>query len=165
MHLVTTKRNIRNTLMKDITYNDTRHKATRVFLDTNILLDYMSFRSEEALAVEYLVDMCIRGTIECCIAAHSLTDLFYIIRKDYTESDRNQIILTMCDVCHVQEISRDTIKQAIAAGYSRDLEDALQMQCAVDSHADFLLTRDRNGFDKSPVKVLLPHELIHELKL
>ena len=90
--------------------------------------------------------------------------IFYII-KDYTESDRNQIILTMCDICHVQEISRDAIKQAIVAGYSGDLEDALQMQCAVDSHADFLLTRDRNGFDKSPVKALLPHELIHELKL
>ena len=46
-----------------------------------------------------------------------------------------------------------------------DLEDALQIQCAVDCGADHLVTRDAGGFGKSPVKAIAPHSLIHELGL
>ncbi len=142
-----------------------RKRLPRVFLDTNILLDYLFFRSEEALAVEYLLNECRQSTVECVIAAHSLTDLFYIIRKDFTVEDRRTIVLSFCGMCRVQEISGSTIEHALDGGYTDDLEDALQIQCAIDSRSDYLLTRDLGGFTKSPVKVLAPHELIRELKL
>ena len=137
----------------------------KIFLDTNILLDYLYFRGEEALTVEHIFDACIAGTVDCCIAAHSLTDMFYIIRKDFSSSDRKQIVLNLCSICDVQEISRQTIEKAISANYSDDLEDSLQMQCALESGSEILLTRDKSGFGKSPVKVMLPHELIKQLKL
>ncbi len=139
--------------------------APRVFLDTNILLDYLYFRGEEALAAEYIFNVCANDSIECFIAAHSLTNLFYITRKDFSDAARKQIILNFCAMCHVQEISSDTVEKAIANGYSDDLEDALQIQCAVDCGADHLVTRDAGGFGKSPVKAIAPHSLIHELGL
>lgn len=137
----------------------------RVFLDTNILLDYLSFRSEEALAVEYLMNVYRQRSIECCIAAHSLPDIFYILRKDFTTADRRQIVLNFCGMCHVQEVSGETIERAIAGAYTDDLEDALQIQCAVDSKSDYILTRDISGFAGSPIKVYTPHVFIHELEL
>lgn len=137
----------------------------RIFLDTNILLDYLYFRSEEALAVEYVFDACLHGTVDCFIAVHSLTNLFYIIRKDFVISDKKQIVRNLCAICHVQEVSEQTIERALDSGYSDDLEDALQMQCATDCGADMMLTRDLSGFEKSPVRVVLPHDLIRELKL
>ena len=143
----------------------TSGNATRVFLDTNILLDYLYFRSEEALAVEYIFNVCMHDTLECCIAAHSLTNIFYIIRKDYPDTARKHIVLNLCAMCHVQEISGETIERAIGGNYTDDLEDALQIQCAVDSRSDYLLTRDTEGFDNSPVTIIAPHTLIHELNL
>lgn len=151
--------------MKDTVYKESRPAKIKVFLDTNILLDYLNFRSEEALAVEYIIDLCMRGTVECCAAAHSLTDIFYILRKDYSESDRIGIVLSLCDICQIQEISRQTIERAARSAYSDDLEDALQMQCAEDSNCDYLLTRDLRGFSRSPVRAMLPHDFVRELKL
>lgn len=149
--------------MKDMANSGRR--AIRIFLDTNILLDYLYFRGEEALAVEHIFDACISGSVDCCIAAHALTDLFYIIRKDFSASDRKQIVLNLCSICDVQDISSQTIEKAISANYSDDLEDSLQMQCALESGSEILLTRDKCGFGKSPVKVMLPHEIIKQLKL
>ena len=147
--------------MKDTT----DRKVPRVFLDTNIILDYLYFRGEEALAAEYIFDVCVRGDIECWIAAHSLCNIFYIIRKDFSDAERNSIILNLNAICSVQPISGKTIETAIEAGWSNDLEDALQMQCAADCNADYLLTRDEKGFENSPVRTMLPHQLIHELQL
>ena len=147
--------------MKDMEDRRTR----RVFLDTNVLLDYLYFRGDEALATEYLFDACVRGNIECHIAAHSLCNLFYISRKDFTENQRNMIVQNFCALCNVHPISGKTIDEAILSGYSQDLEDALQMQCAVECKADFLITEDRKGFENSPIQVLHAHELIRELQL
>ena len=137
----------------------------RIFLDTNILLDYLLFRSEEALAVEYLFNVCRQETIELYIAVHSLTNLFYIMRTDLSAAKRKQIVLNFAAMCHMQEISSDTIERAVAGAYSDDLEDALQIQCAIDCRADYVLTRDTEGFNNCPIKVLAPHLLIHELEL
>lgn len=147
------------------TASGTNTGLPRVFLDTNILLDYLLFRSERTLAVEYLFNVCRQDTIECYIAAHSLTNLFYIMRTDLSAAKRTQIVLNFADMCHVQEISSETIARAAAGTYSDDLEDALQIQCAVDCKADYILTRDTEGFNKCPIKVLAPHSLIHELNL
>ena len=147
--------------MKDITDK----KVPRVFLDTNIILDYLYFRGKEALAAEYILDACIHGDIECWIAAHSLCNIFYIIRKDFSDEERTSIILNLCAICRTQPVSGKTIEDAISAGFSPDLEDALQMECATECGADYLLTRDEKGFTGSPVTVILPHELIHELEL
>lgn len=140
-------------------------RLPRVFLDTNILLDYLLFRSDEALAVEYLLNVCRQDTIVCYIAAHSLTNLFYIIRTDFSAAERRQIVLNFAAMCYVQEISSNTIERAIAGAYSDDLEDALQIQCAIDCKADYVLTRDTEGFNKCPITVLAPHSLIHDLEL
>lgn len=137
----------------------------RIFIDTNILLDYLYFKGEEALAAEYIFNVCAHDTVECCIAAHSLTNLFYIIRKDFSEAARKQIVLNFCAMCRVQEISAETIEKAIAGGLSDDLENALQVQCALDCGADFLVTRDADLFDQSPVPAIAPHSLIHKLAL
>ena len=137
----------------------------KVFLDTNILIDYLLFRGEEALAAEYLFDSSLNGMIDIHIAAHSLTNIYYILRKEYSVAERNQIILNLCALCEVQPVSGGNIEKAITAGLATDVEDALQIQCAVDSNCEFFVTRDSELFAECPVRTLLPHELIRELSL
>ena len=139
--------------------------APKVFLDTNILIDYLLFRGEEALAAEYLFDCSFYGKLTICIAPHSLTNIYYILRKEYSPEERNTIIHDLCDLFTVIPVSGDTIVKAVTSGYAADAEDALQIRCAVEGGCDYFLTRDRELFRNSPVKTLLPHELIHELSL
>ncbi|MBR3126465.1 MAG: PIN domain-containing protein [Mogibacterium sp.] len=144
---------------------NTANKAPRVFLDTNILMDYILFRGDEALASEYILDSSLDRRFSLHIAAHSLTNIFYALRKSFSVAERNQIIQLLCALCNVQPVSSENIIKAIDSGFTTDLEDALQIQCAVESDCDYFVTRDQELFEKCPVRTLLPHELISELSL
>lgn len=137
----------------------------KVFLDTNILLDYILFRGNEAPSIEYMFDSSLDLNLRLYIAAHSLTNIFYVLRKEFPLAEQNQVVRFLCSLCTVQPISAENIEKAIASGYSSDLEDALQIQCAVESNCDYFITRDNELFDKCPIKTLLPHELVRELSL
>ena len=137
----------------------------KVFLDTNLLLDYILFRNDESLAAEYILESSLDMKLKPYIAAHSLTNIFYALRKDFPVSERHQVIRLLLSLCTVQPVSAENIAKAIASGYSADLEDALQIQCAIECDCDYFLTRDRALFEKCPVRTLLPHELIKELSL
>ena len=141
------------------------NKVPKVFLDTNILIDYLVFRGDEAMAAEYLFECSLNGAIDLHIAAHSLTNIFYILRKDCSAEERQQIVFNLCALCNVGSISSERIEKAVSSGYTADLEDALQIQCAVDSGCDYFVTRDFEFFENSPVKTVLPHSLIQELSL
>ena len=140
-------------------------RVPRVFLDTNILLDYILFRNDESLAAEYIFDSSLDLKVELYIAAHLLTNIFYALRKDFPVSERNQVVQLLCALCKVVPVSGESIIKAIDSGYSPDLEDALQIQCAVESDCSYFVTRDRELFEKCPIRTLLPHELVRELSL
>lgn len=138
---------------------------TKVFLDTNILIDYVLFRGEEALAAEHIFNSAMDSAITIYIAAHSLTNLYYSVRKDLSLEERDLTLLNLCAICNVLPITGENIEKAITAKYSQDVEDSLQIQCALNADCDYFVTRDRELFKKSPLKTLLPHELIKELSL
>ncbi len=143
----------------------TADKITRVFLDTNILIDYILFRGDEAPAAEHIFDASLDLKLHLYIAAHSLTNIFYALRKTYSTAERNQVIRLLSALCTVVPVSGETIEKAIDSGYTSDLEDSLQIQCAIESDCSYFITRDHELFEKCPVKTLLPHELIHALSL
>ena len=126
---------------------------TRVFLDTNIVLDYLLSRYPEAAAVEEIYDQCIRGEIECYISPHSLSNIFYILRKDYSIAERKLALSSLCEICQVQEIDERIVKDALEDPRFDDFEDALQMRCAEACNADVFITRDMNDFRDSKIPV------------
>lgn len=146
--------------MKDMTSD-----CPKVFIDTNIILDYLGDRTSDIPACEILIEASLDNKIDLVIAAHSLTNIFYITRKRFSEDERLQIIRSICGICRIQPVTGEIIEKAIDSGYTTDLEDALQMQCAVESDCDYFITRDHELFEKCPIKTLLPHELISELSI
>lgn len=148
-----------------ISMKNTADNRPRVFFDTNILLDYVLFRNDESLAAEYIFDASLDCKLDLFIAAHSLTNIFYALRKEFSVAEQRQVVRLLCSLCNVRPISADNIEKAIDSGYTSDLEDALQIQCAIESDCDYFITRDHELFEKCPVRTLLPHELVRELSL
>lgn len=145
--------------MKDMA----RNKRPKVFLDTNVLLDYQTGRSNEVGAMETIFEASLDNVLELCIAAHSLCNLFYIIRKDYSVKERRQIVLNYCALCTVISVDSERIEKAIKNNYSDDLEDALQIQCSLDGKCDYMLSRDAELLAQTHIRTMLPHEVLSEL--
>lgn len=144
---------------------DMASKCPRVFIDTNVILDYLGERTEDMPAFEMIVDAALDNKIVLVIAAHSLPNIFYITRKKFSKAERFLMIKSICGICSTHPISDKTIEKAIDSGYTTDLEDALQIQCAIESDCNYFITRDRKLSETCPIKTLLPHELVRKLSL
>lgn len=116
----------------------------KVFLDTNVLLDYILDRGVYTVNAEQIIDSCLRGEIECCIAPHSLSNIFYILRRTHSVAERKFIIRNLIAICEVQSMDRAIIEHALDDERFDDFDDALQMACAEAWHADSVASRDRD---------------------
>lgn len=64
--------------------------VNRILVDANVLLDYLLIREPFYEDAEKIVHACVEGTIKRCIAAHSISDMFFILRKDYNTKERRE---------------------------------------------------------------------------
>ena len=131
----------------------------RILIDLNILVDAFSRResffepSTEVLAAAEI------GVIEGWIAAHSVTTLFYLIAKDTSPTAARVHLTKLIQYLNIAAVDTHTIQQALALP-SKDFEDAVQMMAGVHAGAEYVVTRDRDGFKAGPLPVLSPGELL-----
>jgi predicted nucleic acid-binding protein len=126
----------------------------RVLVDTNVLIDFIAQRFPFCTSAEQIVYACGNGKIEGYIAAHSISNLFYILRKQYTVEERRQVLKDMCTLFTVVEIDSKKIVEALGDNGFDDLEDCLQEKCAVAVEADYIITRNIKDFMNAQVKSL-----------
>jgi predicted nucleic acid-binding protein len=88
-----------------------------------------------------------------------------VLGKEFPVAERKQVISLLCSICNIVSISSENITKAIDSGITDDLEDALQIQCAVESDCDYFVTRDLELFKGSPIPAVLPHDLVEKLAL
>ena len=55
----------------------------RMLIDTNVIMDVLVGREPFLQHSQYVVKLCTNRVIQGYIAAHTITNLFYILRKYY----------------------------------------------------------------------------------
>lgn len=135
----------------------------RILFDTNVLIDLYANRVPFGSEAQKFLIMKEFGDAEIWASAKSFTDIFYILSKKF---DNNRILdafeesLKWLEICSVD--SRD-IEKAIEYRWS-DFEDCLIYICAQKVKADYLITRDANGFKDSSIPVYSPQEFFQMLE-
>ena len=131
----------------------------RVLIDTNIVLDFLQEREPFVEDAAKLFEQIDAGEIEGFIAATTITNIYYIVRKavgiEAAEDAINQVLSDL-QICTVD---RAILEQAVALSF-RDFEDAVQYACAIAHSVDAIVTRDISGFVDAEIPVKLPRELI-----
>ena len=129
-----------------------------ILVDTNIILDIFLKREPYKTNAEFILTKCANRQITGYLAAHSIPNLFYILRKDYTQQERRKLIKNLCSIFRISDLNLDKILAAIDNEDFSDFEDCLQDECAVNIMADYIVTRNPGDFVKSRVKVMKPEE-------
>lgn len=65
----------------------------RILLDTNVLLDYILLREPFTQDAQKIIALCQQEILHGAIAAQSVADMFYILRKDISVEERRKILL------------------------------------------------------------------------
>lgn len=135
----------------------------RILVDTNVLLDYLMKREPFAEDARRIVIACKDGRISGCIAAHSVSNMFFILRKAYSIEERRNILLDICQLFDVEGIDKPKISKALVNNDFSDFEDCLQMECAISYEADYIVTRNIKDYQSSPIECIEPEEFVKKV--
>lgn len=133
-------------------------KNIKALIDTNVVLDWIMVREPNATNAKVIMEQCLFGQVHGYITSHSLTDIFYILRKDYSVEKRKQLLRLLCEGMDVIPETRKTILQALNRKEWQDIEDALQMQCAKEAGVEYIVTQNLKDFQTSEVKAICEEE-------
>ncbi len=126
----------------------------RFFIDTNVLIDWILNRNEFHADAERLMSAVVNGIADGYVSSHSLTDLFYITRKNLSLEKRRRLILFILANIKVVPESQMMFDNVLNQDPFFDLEDGLQQQCASISNLDYVVTQNLRDFQNSKVKAV-----------
>ena len=131
----------------------------RIFLDTNILLDIIEQRPPFFAASQQTLERCDALGFDLSVASHGLATLFYITERKAGNAAALAVIHQILSWAEVAPLGDPEARSALGYGIA-DYEDALQAAAAAACSADWLITRDANGFAGCPVPILAPEEFL-----
>ena len=134
-----------------------------ILFDTNIIIDIALVRLpffQDSSKIFVLVD---GSKIKGCITASSLTDIYYIIKKNSDHKKAISFIESLIMTIDVLNVSRDTIMLALHSSFS-DFEDAVQSSAAELNQVDLILSRNVKDLTKSKIPTLTPTEFLAKNK-
>ena len=133
--------------------------ASKVFLDTNALLDIAIPGRPGQLAASRLFRLVCDGDLWAEISASSLKDFYYITRKSIPEAERRKWISLFMRAFQVVQLSRSTCQDALASD-EPDFEDGLVRSMAERTGCDYIISRDVRAFIGSCASRLTSEEFL-----
>lgn len=133
-----------------------------LLVDTNIVLDYLLKREPFYEDAKSIMQLCCENTVDGYIALHSVTTIWYILRKIPDET-RRLVLKSVCEVLQVVGTSHEEVMAALDNKSFKDFEDCIQTKCAKSAGADYLVTRNISDFERSEVPAILPDNIIRLL--
>lgn len=138
--------------------------SLRLLLDTNILIDLFDRRTPfatDALKLRVANEF---GDVELWASAKSFTDVFYVmVRAGATSEAVQEVFSESLSFLHVCSVDEDDIALAAAQKWE-DFEDCIVALCAEKVHAQFIITRDKDGFERSKLPALSPQAFFDYLE-
>ncbi|WP_101723399.1 PIN domain-containing protein [Eggerthella timonensis] len=125
----------------------------KLLLDTNVLVDYFGARQPFFDQWELINALQITGYAELWASAESYTDAFYLLRKAVGPAKLQDMFLQSLSFIKVCSVDEGDIREAAERSWP-DFEDCLIGICAEKVKADYIITRDADGFKRSSMPAM-----------
>ena len=134
----------------------------KVFLDTNILIDFLAARqpfAEDAVALFQLAD---DGKIELMVSDLTIINTIYVLRRmHYNLSEIYDSMDDIRPLLTIVSMGASVVDRCLQHR-SDDFEDEMQYLSAVEANADYIITRNKKDFDFGDSAVMTPQEFFKE---
>ena len=135
----------------------------KVVFDTCIVIDVLQRREPFCADAMKLVNAVSDQTITGILTAKSITDIYYLMRKNlHSEEAARELLGKLFILFEVEDTYSVDCHGAIASPVI-DYEDAVMVQTAKRVGADCIVTRNRKDYAKSDVPFLSPQELLGKI--
>ena len=127
-----------------------------ILVDTNVLIDVVTMREPFLADSVKIFELCQEKVVIGAIAAHSISNMSYILRKDFSRDKLREIFLNIFEVFRVEAVDFSKLLATVADDTFSDFEDCLQVQCAKSFRADYIVTRNVKDFAASEIPAVTP---------
>ncbi len=132
----------------------------KVLIDTNVMIDAITKRDNASSFSADVIALCSSNRITGFAAPHSFSNMYYILRKEYSDKNRRVIIGEYSKILNVVSMNEDVINAALNNNNITDFEDAIQYACAESVGADYIVTRNVKDYGRSPIRAISPGEFL-----
>lgn len=133
-----------------------------LMLDTNIVLDHVGRREPFYELSRRTCLLGIVGEARTFVTTSMVTDLFYLLRKDFGSVEAQRMIQEDLGFLEMVSVTPDDVAEALAQRWT-DFEDCLVARCAQKVGADYIITRNVDDYKRSTVRAVTPQQLFDEL--
>ena len=131
---------------------------TRLFLDTNIVVDLLDRREPFCHDAVRLFTMAYNKQVQLIVSPMTYTTASYLLRKHGPEGVRN-LLANFRQLSRVAVVDERTVDDSLASQF-KDFEDAMQYYTALKAKADAISTRNGMDFTASKLPVMTATEYL-----
>lgn len=130
-----------------------------VFLDTDVILDFLLDRESFSEASVYILTLGDMGKIRLYSSGLVFSNCYYILRKLSAHTKVMDTLQSLGSFIDFVPIDHQVVMDALHSPF-KDFEDALQSASATSAGIRFLITRNTKDYKKSDLAVMTPEEYL-----
>lgn len=131
----------------------------KVMFDTNIALDILQQCEPHQQRFAEAMSASVRNEIQGCFPAHAITTIYYVLRKIIGHAEAHRAAGWLVNTLEIAPCNSKVLAAAINTSMD-DLEDAVVACSARHAECDYIVTRNKRDFARSPVPAISPEELL-----
>ncbi|MBC8052937.1 MAG: PIN domain-containing protein [Sphingobacteriaceae bacterium] len=131
-----------------------------IFIDTNVVIDFLANRQPFSIDAARLFDFSISREARLYISAVSYNNIYYILKQSLSNKAAISLLEEFAEMTEIADVTSAIIRNSLKSDF-KDYEDAIQYYCALSlPEIDFIVTRNTKDFKKSILPVLNPREAL-----
>jgi Predicted nucleic acid-binding protein, contains PIN domain len=135
---------------------------TRLFLDTNIMLDFLGERHPYYDPIAKIATLADRGQITILVSALSYSTVSYFLAKYENKEIAKEKLRKFKIISEICDLTEQIIEKGLNSDFA-DFEDSLQYYSAVASDCNILITRNGKDFKGSSIPIMTAEEYLKSI--
>ncbi len=132
----------------------------KVFIDTDVILDFLFDRTPFSEQSSQLLSLCEKGDIHGYVTSITLSNIYYLLRKTASHEKVIDSIKLLLKIIDVKTTDKKTVLEALNSGF-KDFEDALQNFSAQnDEKIRVIITRNIRDYKLSDLSIMTPEAFL-----
>jgi len=131
----------------------------KILLDTNIVLDLLLEREPFYNSSKEIFLLAEEKKLKAYLSASSITTIHYLVSKALKKQEADSVIAMLLEIFSISPLDKNILLEAITNN-GVDFEDSVIYSSAFKRNIDYIITRDKQGFKNSKVKILEPNNFL-----
>ncbi|MEK7795432.1 MAG: PIN domain-containing protein [Candidatus Hydrogenedentota bacterium] len=131
----------------------------KILVDLNVMLDFLERRESFFEDAASVLDRVLNGNLVGVLPAHGVTTLYYFLAKTVDPKQTQEFLRWMLANFEIGSCDASVLTAAIDLGFD-DYEDAVTAVIASRTGCEYIVTRNRRDFDRSPTPALAPGQFL-----